>query len=58
MEQMGYNSVIQQDYDKITKREEVTEISQITITNLCDSTRKLITGNCDNYTRDINAPTC
>jgi hypothetical protein len=40
MEQIGYNMVIQQEYDKITSREEVTRVAQITINNLCDHTRK------------------
>ncbi len=29
MEQMGYNCDIQQEYDKITKKEEVTRVAQI-----------------------------
>jgi hypothetical protein len=31
MEQIGYNSVIQQEYDRITKKEELSRITQITI---------------------------
>ncbi len=55
MEQMGYKCDIQQEYDKITKKEEVTRVAQITINNLCDYTRSTITNNLDKYTNDINA---
>jgi hypothetical protein len=33
MEQLGYDCNIQQEYDKITKKEEVTRVAQITINN-------------------------
>jgi hypothetical protein len=52
MEQIGYNSDIQQEYDKITKKEEVTRVPQITINNLCDYTRSKIV---NKYTGDVNA---
>ena len=55
MEQMGYNCDIQQEYDKITKKEEVTRVAQITINNLCDYTRRTISNNLDKYTGDVNA---
>ena len=56
MEQLGYkNNVILQEYAKITKKEEVTRIAQITINNLCDYTRKVIISNYEQYTGDINA---
>jgi hypothetical protein len=44
VEQMGCNCVIQQKYDKITKKEDVTRKAQITINNLCDFTKKTIMG--------------
>jgi hypothetical protein len=50
---MSYITVIQQEYDKITKKGEVTRIAQITINNMCDFTGKTIIGNCDSYTSDI-----
>jgi hypothetical protein len=40
---------------KKTKREEITRISQITINNLCDYTRKTIINKSDNLIRDGNA---
>jgi hypothetical protein len=55
MEQIGYNCDIQQEYDKITKKEEVTRIAQLTINNLCDYTRGTIVNNLDKYTIDVNA---
>ena len=55
LEQLGYSDVIQQEYAKITKIEEVTKIAQITINNLCDYTRKIIIGNSDKYSGDIRA---
>jgi hypothetical protein len=55
MEKLGYNSEIQQEYDKIMKKEEVTRIAQIAINNLCDFTRSSITNNLDKYINDINA---
>ncbi len=39
MEQQVYYGVIQQEYDKLTKKEEVTRIAQIAINNLCDFTK-------------------
>jgi hypothetical protein len=47
MEQMGYNCDIQKEYDKITKKEEVTRVAQITINSLCDYTRRTIVNNLD-----------
>jgi hypothetical protein len=38
MEQMGHDSDIQQEYDKIIRKEDVTRIAQITINNPCDFT--------------------
>jgi hypothetical protein len=55
MEQIGYNGDIQQEYDKITKLEEVTRVAQITINSLCDYTRSKILNNMDKYTDDVNA---
>jgi hypothetical protein len=55
MEQIGYTCVIQQEYDKITKKEEVTRIAQITINSLCDYTRSTLVNNLDKYTGDVNA---
>jgi hypothetical protein len=55
MEQMGYNCDIQQEYDKITKLEEVTRVAQITINSLCDYTRNIVVNNLDKYTGDVNA---
>ena len=55
LEQMGYNSDIQQEYAKITNKEEVTRVAQITINNLCDFTRRSIIRNCENYKGDTNA---
>jgi hypothetical protein len=55
MEQMGYKCDIQQEYDKITKIEEVTRIAQITINSICDYTRSTIVSNLDKYMRDVNA---
>jgi hypothetical protein len=40
MEQIGVTSVVQQECDRITTREEVTKIAQITINNLFDFSRK------------------
>jgi hypothetical protein len=56
MEQMGYNNEIEQEYDKITKREEVTKIAQLTINNLCDFTRETIKSNNNSFTWDIQSP--
>jgi hypothetical protein len=39
MEQIGYISDILQEDDKITKREEIMKVAQITINSLCDFTR-------------------
>jgi hypothetical protein len=55
MEQIGYNWDIQQEYDKITKIEEVTRVAQITINSLCDYTRSTIVNNLDKFTGDVNA---
>jgi hypothetical protein len=55
MEQIGCNSNIQQEYDKITKQEEVTRVAQITINILCDYTRSTILNNLYIYSRDVNA---
>jgi hypothetical protein len=55
MEQLGYNCDIQQEYDKITKNEEVTKVAQITINSLCDFTRSSIVDNLKKYTGDANA---
>jgi hypothetical protein len=55
MEQIGYNCDIQQEYNKITKKEEVTRVAQIMINNLCDYTRSTTVNNLDKYTGDINA---
>jgi hypothetical protein len=52
---MCYNSVIQQEYDKISKKEKVTKNGKKFIVNLYDFTRKTIIGNYDNYSGDINA---
>ncbi len=54
LEQLGYSGVIQQEYDKITKIEEVTKIAQTTINNLCDYNRKIIISKSDNYLGDVN----
>jgi hypothetical protein len=45
MEQIGYNSAIQQEFDKITKKDEATWIAQLAINTLCDFTTKFIMGN-------------
>jgi hypothetical protein len=55
MEQIGYSCDIQQEYDKITKREEVMRIAQITINSLCDYTRSAVVDNLDKYRGDVNA---
>ena len=55
MEKKGCSTIIQQKYEKITEKEEVTGTVESTIDNLCDFTRKLIIGNRDSYTGDINA---
>ncbi len=55
MEQIGYDCDIQQEYDKITKKEEVTRVAQITINNLCDYTRNTIVYNLDKYMGEVNA---
>jgi hypothetical protein len=55
MEQIGYICDIQQEYDKITNKEEVTRIAQVTINSLCDYTRNTIVNNLDPYTGDLNA---
>jgi hypothetical protein len=55
MEQIGYNCDIQQEYDKITKKEEVTRVAQITINSLCDYTRSTIVNNMEKYRGDLNA---
>ncbi len=54
MEQIGYNSNIQQEYDKITEKEEVMRVAQITINNLCDFIRGTIAGNLEKYMGDVN----
>ena len=54
MEQLGYRDVIQQEYDKISKKEEVTKVAQITINNLCDFNRKIIISKRENYSGDVN----
>jgi hypothetical protein len=54
MEQLVYNCDIQQEYDKITKKEEVTRVAQITINSLCDYTSTKV-NNPDKYTGDVNA---
>jgi hypothetical protein len=54
MEQMGCTGIIQQAYDKITKKEEVTRIAQVTTNILCDFMRQSIVESCDNYTVDTN----
>jgi hypothetical protein len=45
LEKLGYVGNIRTEYDKITKREEVTKIAQLTINNLCDHMRTIITEN-------------
>jgi hypothetical protein len=55
MEQIGYNSEIQQEYDKISKKEEITKIAQLTINNLCDFTRRTILSNLDKYKREAHS---
>jgi hypothetical protein len=55
IEQISYSSFIQQEYDKITKKEEVTKIAQLTINNLSDFTRKTIICICVGYTGSKNA---
>ena len=55
MEQIGHDCDIQQEYDKITKLEEVTRVAQITINSLCDYTRCTIVNNLDKYIGDVNA---
>ena len=55
MEQIGFMSVLQQEYGRITNKEEVTRIAQITINNLCDFTRKSIISDLDNFRKDIKA---
>jgi hypothetical protein len=55
MEQIGFMSVIQQEYGRKTNKEEVTRIAHITINNLCNFTRKSIKSNLDNFRKDINA---
>jgi hypothetical protein len=55
IEQIGFTSVLQQEYGRITNKEEETTIAQITINNLCDFTRKSIISGLDKYTGDINA---
>ena len=55
MEQIGYDCDIQQEYDKITKKEEVTKVAQTTINSICDYTRATIVNNLDKYIGDVNA---
>ncbi len=55
MKQMGYNSVTQQLYDKITEKEEVTRIAQKIINGLCDFIRKSIINHFESHTGDIIA---
>ena len=55
MEKLGYSCDIQQEYEKVTKLEEVTRVAQITINNLCDYTRNTIIDSVDKYIGDINA---
>jgi hypothetical protein len=55
MEQIGNDCDIQQEYDKLTKKEEVTRIAQITINCLCDYTRNTKVSSLDKYTGDVNA---
>jgi hypothetical protein len=43
LEKLGYEGYIRAEYDKITKKEEITKIAQLTINNLCDYMRTLIT---------------
>jgi hypothetical protein len=52
---MSCNSVLQQEYDQINKKEEVTRIAKISINKICDFTRETIGSNFDNYTVYINA---
>jgi hypothetical protein len=47
MEQIGYNCDIQQEYGKITKKEEVTRVAQLTIKSLCVYTRSTVVNNLD-----------
>ena len=45
MEKLDYTSCVKKEYDKITNREEITRIAQITINSQCDHTRKTIMEN-------------
>ena len=42
-------------FDKITKKEEITRVAQVTINNLCDYTRSTVVNDLDKYTGDVNA---
>ena len=55
MTKLGYTGVIEQEYDKITRREEVTRNAQTTINSLCDYAREVITGSMEEFTGDSNA---
>jgi hypothetical protein len=52
MEQVGLTSVIQQEYGRITNKEEVSRIAQININNLYDFKRKSLINNLDKHTGD------
>ena len=52
MEQLGYDNKIELEYSRITSKEEITRIAQITINDMCDKTRELISQNIEEATVD------
>ena len=53
IEQLGFRNVVQQEYHRITKKEQVTRMAQITINNICDYTRKSILSDPEKHSGNI-----